>query len=60
MLSGVVGRLAAQDWVPHLLLQLLLELFSLLHFGMFGEERGLSLYQEGMFSLAKDLETLIW
>jgi len=60
MLSGVVGLLTAQDWVPHFLLQLLLLVFSLLHLGVSGEERGLSLYQEGMFSLARDLETLIW
>ena len=60
MLSGVVGLLTAQDCVPHFLLQLVLVLFSLLHFGVSGEVRGLSLYHEGMFSLARDLETLIW
>jgi hypothetical protein len=60
ILSGVVGLLTAQDWVPHFLLQLLLDVFSLLHFGVSGEERGLSLYQEGMLSLARDLDTLIW
>ena len=60
MLSGVVGLLTAQDWVPHFLLQLLLLLLSFLHFGVSGEERGLSLYQEGMFSFARDFDTLIW
>ena len=60
MLSGVTGLLTAQDWVPLLLLQLLPDSFSLLHLVMFLAECCLSLYQEGMFSLASDTDTLSW
>ena len=60
MVSGEMGLLTAQDWVTLLLLQHLPVSFSLLHLGKFLTLRGLSLYQDGMFSLASDWDTLSW
>jgi len=58
MLSGVVGRLTAQDWLPHFLLQLLRSDFF--HFKLSPTFLCLSVYQAGMFNFANDWDTLSW
>ena len=57
--SGVIGRLTVIDCMPFLLFQLLPDSFSLFHLLLFLTEGFLSLYQEGMFSLAIDRDTLL-
>ena len=62
MLSGVVGLVTAHDCVPHFLLQLLRlflsPLFHLETVSVLLLILGLSLYQAGMLSFARDLQTM--